>query len=100
MRKTFIDELIIVAKKNKKIILIVNDLGYGVVEKFANRYQIQDYLFLIFAIYAVLLLKEVEFPFFLLEMKALSQLSISQHLIWISTVLIKDIPALKFSCNM
>jgi len=41
MRKTFIDELIIAAKKNKKIILIVNDLGYGVVEKFANLFPKQ-----------------------------------------------------------
>ena len=36
MRKIFIDELILAAKKNKKIILIVNDLGYSVVEKFAT----------------------------------------------------------------
>ena len=36
MRKTFIEELIEAAKKNKKIILVVNDLGYSVVEKFAK----------------------------------------------------------------
>ena len=41
MRKTFIDHLIIAAKKNKKIILVVNDLGYGVVEKFANLFPKQ-----------------------------------------------------------
>ncbi|MDC0426569.1 hypothetical protein OAM08_01090 [Pelagibacteraceae bacterium] len=36
MRRTFIKELISAAKINKKIILVVNDLGYGVIEKFAN----------------------------------------------------------------
>jgi transketolase len=41
MRKIFIDELIVAAKKNKKIILVVNDLGYGVVEKFANLFPKQ-----------------------------------------------------------
>ena len=41
MRQIFIDELIKAAKKNKKIILVVNDLGYGVVEKFANLYPRQ-----------------------------------------------------------
>ena len=39
MRKIFIDELILAAK-NKKIILIVNDLGYNVVEKFAKLFQV------------------------------------------------------------
>ena len=41
MRKIFIDELIEAAKKNKKIILIVNDLGYNVVEKFAKLFPSQ-----------------------------------------------------------
>ena len=36
MRNIFIDELIKSARKNKKIILIVNDLGHNVVEKFAK----------------------------------------------------------------
>ena len=43
MRKIFIDELILAAKKNKKIILIVNDLGYSVVEKFATMFPKQFY---------------------------------------------------------
>ena len=43
MRKIFIDELILAAKKNKKIILIVNDLGYSVVEKFAKMFPKQFY---------------------------------------------------------
>tara|TARA_A100001015_G_C14920504_1_gene684130 strand:- start:354 stop:1247 length:894 start_codon:yes stop_codon:yes gene_type:complete len=41
MRKIFIEELIAAAKKNKKIILIVNDLGYNVVEKFAKMFPSQ-----------------------------------------------------------
>ena len=41
MRKTFIDELVKCATKNKKIILVVNDLGYGVVEKFARLFPKQ-----------------------------------------------------------
>ena len=41
MRKIFIEELITAAKKNKKIILIVNDLGYNVVEKFAKMFPSQ-----------------------------------------------------------
>ncbi len=41
MRKIFIDELIIAAQKNKKIILVVNDLGYNVVEKFAKMFPSQ-----------------------------------------------------------
>lgn len=41
MRQIFIEELILAAKKNKKIILVVNDLGYGVVERFANLYPKQ-----------------------------------------------------------
>ena len=43
MRKIFIDELILAAKKNKKIILIVNDLGYNVVEKFAKLFPERFY---------------------------------------------------------
>ena len=41
MRKIFIEELIFAAKRNKKIILMVNDLGFGVVEKFANLFPKQ-----------------------------------------------------------
>ena len=41
MRDIFIEELISSAKKNKKLILIVNDLGYGIVEKFANLFPKQ-----------------------------------------------------------
>ena len=41
MRKIFITELIKAAKKNKKIILIVNDLGYGVVDNFAKKFPKQ-----------------------------------------------------------
>ena len=33
MRNIFIEELTRAAKKNKKIILVVNDLGYSVVER-------------------------------------------------------------------
>jgi transketolase len=36
MRDIFIDELIIATKKNKNIILLVNDLGFGVIEKFCR----------------------------------------------------------------
>ena len=32
MKKIFIEELIIAKKRNKNIILIVNDLGYGMIE--------------------------------------------------------------------
>jgi transketolase len=38
MRNAFIDELVIAAEKNEKIVLIVGDLGYGVVEPFSRRY--------------------------------------------------------------
>ena len=38
MRDIFIDELCIAAKKNKNIILLVNDLGFGVVEKFYKEF--------------------------------------------------------------
>ena len=41
MRKIFIKELIKAAKKNKKIILVVNDLGYGVVDNFAKKFPKQ-----------------------------------------------------------
>ena len=43
MRKTFIEELIEAAKKNKKIILVVNDVGYSVVEKFAKLFPKRFY---------------------------------------------------------
>ena len=43
MRKIFIDELILAAKKNKNIILVVNDLGYNVVEPFAKKFPKQFY---------------------------------------------------------
>ena len=43
MRKIFIDELILAAKKNKNIILVVNDLGYNVVESFAKKFPKQFY---------------------------------------------------------
>ena len=36
MRDIFIYELIIATKKNKNIILLVNDLGFGVIEKFVK----------------------------------------------------------------
>ena len=38
MRKIFIKELVKAAEKNKKIILIVNDLGFGVVDEFAKKF--------------------------------------------------------------
>ncbi len=38
MRKIFIDQLTKAAKKNKKIVLIVGDLGYGVVEPFQKNF--------------------------------------------------------------
>ena len=37
MRNIFIEELTAAAKKNKKIILVVNDLGYSVIENFAKQ---------------------------------------------------------------
>ena len=36
MRDIFIDELIVATKKNRNIILLVNDLGFGVIEKFVK----------------------------------------------------------------
>lgn len=41
MRNAFIDELILAAEKNPKIALVVGDLGYGVVETFAQRFPRQ-----------------------------------------------------------
>lgn len=38
MRNTFIQELAIAAESNKNIALVVGDLGYGVVEPFANKF--------------------------------------------------------------
>ncbi len=38
MRNTFIKELIERAEHNKRIVLVVGDLGFGVVEEFAQRY--------------------------------------------------------------
>tara|TARA_A100001015_G_scaffold321036_1_gene449771 strand:+ start:2721 stop:3593 length:873 start_codon:yes stop_codon:yes gene_type:complete len=38
MRKIFIDQLTKAAKRNKKIVLIVGDLGYGVVEPFKEKF--------------------------------------------------------------
>ena len=38
MRDNFIDELISLAKKNENIFLIVGDIGYSVVEPFANKF--------------------------------------------------------------
>ena len=38
MRETFIKTLVKEARNNKKIFLIVGDLGYSVVESFANEF--------------------------------------------------------------
>ena len=38
MRKIFIRKLVNAASKNKKIVLVVGDLGYGVVEPFKNKF--------------------------------------------------------------
>lgn len=38
MRTTFIKSLSEIAKKNKKIVLVVGDLGFNVVEEFANQF--------------------------------------------------------------
>ena len=43
MRNIFIKELIKAAEKNKKIVLIVGDLGYGVVEPFKKRFPNRFY---------------------------------------------------------
>ena len=37
MRDIFIEELIKATKINKNIILMVNDLGFGVIEKFCKK---------------------------------------------------------------
>lgn len=38
MRNAFIDELIVAAEKNDNIVLVVGDLGYGVIEPFAKHF--------------------------------------------------------------
>lgn len=38
MRNAFIEELILAAEKNERIVLVVGDLGYGVVEPFAKKF--------------------------------------------------------------
>lgn len=38
MRNAFIEELLIAAETNKNIVLVVADLGYGVIEPFAKRF--------------------------------------------------------------
>ena len=38
MRNAFIDELVAAAQVNDRIVLVVGDLGFGVVEPFANRF--------------------------------------------------------------
>ena len=38
MRDIFIEELILATEKNNNIILLVNDLGFGVIEKFRNKF--------------------------------------------------------------
>lgn len=38
MRDIFIDELCTATEKNKNIVLIVNDLGFGVIEKFCKKF--------------------------------------------------------------
>lgn len=38
MRNIFIEELILARKKNKNIFLVVNDLGYNVIEGFKNKF--------------------------------------------------------------
>lgn len=38
MKKIFIDKLIRATRKNKNIVLIVNDLGFNMIEPFANKY--------------------------------------------------------------
>ena len=43
MRDIFIDELCSAVEKNKNIILLVNDLGFGVVEKFCKKFPINYY---------------------------------------------------------
>ena len=38
MRKIFIRKLVNAASKNKRIVLVVGDLGYGVIEPFKNKF--------------------------------------------------------------
>lgn len=38
MRSAFIDELVAAAETNENVVLMIGDLGYGVVEPFANRF--------------------------------------------------------------
>jgi transketolase len=38
MRNIFIDELILATQKNRNIVLLVNDLGFGVIEKFVKKF--------------------------------------------------------------
>ena len=38
MKNIFIEELIKARKKNKNILLVVNDLGYGMVEPFVSQF--------------------------------------------------------------
>ena len=38
MRNAFIEELVLLAEKNPQIFLMVGDLGYSVVEPFAENY--------------------------------------------------------------
>ena len=38
MRSAFIRELVLAAESNDKIVLVVGDLGFGVVEPFATRF--------------------------------------------------------------
>ena len=45
MRDIFIDELCSAAEKNKNIILLVNDLGFGVVEKFCTKFPNNYFIF-------------------------------------------------------
>ena len=46
MRKILIRKLVNAASKNKKIVLVVGDLGYGVVEPFKNKFP-KDFLMLV-----------------------------------------------------
>ena len=45
MRNLFISELVKQARKNKKIVLLVGDLGYNVVEPFKKEFP-KDFLML------------------------------------------------------
>jgi transketolase len=41
MRNAFIDELTLLAEENKKIFLVVGDLGFGVIENFEQKFPKQ-----------------------------------------------------------